>query len=434
MLQLEELKICVVGLGYVGLPLAQALGKQFPVIGFDINPEHIQTLRNGVYATNELSPSEIQKLNTCVELTSDQSNLADCNFFIITVPTPVDENNTPDLTLLANATRTVARYVSPGNVIVYESTVYPGTTEEICGPIIEEVSELRIALSDDEHNDQVFYLGYSPERMNPGDPDRKIVDIVKLTSGSTKMAAELIDLVYKKIVAAGTYKTSSIQIAEASKVIENVQRDVNIALVNEFALIFDKLGLNTNSILEAASTKWNFLPFRPGLVGGHCIGVDPYYLAHRSLEAGYHPEMILASRRINEGMSAYVADRVIRLMLNKGLEVLGAKVLMLGLTFKENCSDVRNSKVFGIIERFCELNCIVEAFDPLVAPNEISLPGKSKMVNELDENRYDAIVVAVAHQEFLDMEIDFVKRLGKKNFVLFDVKSVFDVANVDGAL
>lgn len=421
-----EGRIGVIGLGYVGLPLAVSFGKRRSVVGFDIDADRVRELRTGNDRTAEFSEDQLVEANN-LSFSTDPLDLRDCQIFIVTVPTPVDKSNQPDLTSLMNATRLVAEHMPHGALIIFESTVYPGATEEICVPIIEKVSGKRF-------NDG-FYCGYSPERINPGDKERRLADVIKITSGSTPEVAEVVDKFYAQIVSAGTHKVSSIAVAEAAKVIENTQRDLNIALMNELSLIFHRLGLDTTEVLEAASTKWNFLPFRPGLVGGHCIGVDPYYLTHKAQEVGYHPEVILAGRRINDGMAGCVADRVIKLMLQKNISVAGSRILVLGFTFKENCPDIRNTKVTELVANLQTYSAEVDVYDPWVS---VADAASQKNINFLERfpagGGYAAIVLAVAHQQFTEMGVSVVRSLGIRNAVFFDVKSVFSIKDSDGRL
>jgi UDP-N-acetyl-D-galactosamine dehydrogenase len=416
----------VVGLGYVGLPLAVEFGKVRPVLGFDVQRRRVAELREGCDATLEV---EADALKSAVHLTYSYApeDLRSCGVFIICVPTPIDQAKRPDLTLLEKASEAVGREMGPGAVVIYESTVYPGCTRNICVPVLERVSGLKL--------NEGFFVGYSPERINPGDKARRLPSIMKVTSGSTPEAAEAIDGLYRQIINAGTYKASSIEVAEAAKVIENTQRDLNIALMNELAIIFNKLGLDTHEVLRAAGTKWNFLPFQPGLVGGHCIGVDPYYLTHRAQEIGYHPEVILAGRRINDSMGQHVVDRVVRMMILRDIPVTKARVLVLGVTFKENCPDVRNSRVADVIAGFRELNAKVDAWDTWADPHLIAEEfGVTPLPGEPKEGEYDAVVLAVAHREFLDMGADKIRRFGKANSILFDVKSIFAKGTADDRL
>ena len=432
-LKLEDIKLGLIGLGYVGLPLAVSFAKKRDVVGFDANPERINELCQGFDRTNEFEPQDFEG-SLKVKFTNNPADLKDCNFYIVTVPTPVDSANNPDLSALISASRIVGELLSPSDIIVYESTVFPGATEEVCVPVLEHFSDLSCALDDNRNDKDCFYVGYSPERINPGDKIHKISDIVKVTSGSTPRTAKLIDDLYRSIITAGTFLAESIRVAEAAKVIENIQRDVNIALVNEFALIFDKIGIATHSVLEAAETKWNFLPFRPGLVGGHCIGVDPYYLTYRAAILGYSPEVILAGRRINEHMSQHVAERVVKLMLKKRIELVDSCVLILGLTFKPNCPDVRNSKVLDLIDHLVDYGCVVDAHDPKVSSNELVTNFQGNFVETPSARRYDAIILAVAHDEFRDLGIEQIRCLGKENHVLFDVMNIFENHLVDGSL
>ena len=419
------IRIGVIGLGYVGLPLAVEFGRKYPTVGFDLNMKRIEELRGGLDVTREVDADELGQA-TMLECSSEPDLLADCNYFIVTVPTPIDSAKRPDLGPLKMASKTVGSYLKIGDIVVYESTVYPGTTEEVCVPILEEVSGLRF------NND--FFCGYSPERINPGDRQHRLADIVKVTSGSTPDAAEKVDALYRTVVSAGTFPASSIKVAEAAKVIENTQRDVNIALINELALIFNRLEVSTREVLEAAATKWNFLPFSPGLVGGHCIGVDPYYLTHKAQEVGYHPAMILAGRRLNDEMGKYVADRVIKLMLQRKIEVSGAKILIMGLSFKENCPDLRNTKVIDIIDEFREYGLEVEVYDPWVDPEEASLEYGIEIITFPSEHRYDGVVLAVGHQDFVDMPITKIRSFMKDHAVLFDVKNILPSFEIDGSL
>ena len=425
MLDLNHICIGVIGLGYVGLPLAAEFGKQFPTLGLDVNEARIQELRAGVDSTLEVD-SETLRQASQLRYTSDLQELADCHVYIVTVPTPIDEHKRPDFRPLVSASETVSKVLHPGAIVVYESTVYPGATEEICVPILARESGLRFNTD--------FFVGYSPERINPGDKEHRVTTIRKVTSGSTPEVAELVDTLYARIITAGTYKASSIRVAEAAKVIENTQRDVNIALINELALIFNRLGIDTEEVLEAAGTKWNFLPFRPGLVGGHCIGVDPYYLTHKAQAIGYHPEMILAGRRINDGMGVYVAQRVVKLMTQRRIPVVDAHVLVLGLTFKENCPDLRNTRVTDIINEFKSYNANVEVYDPWVNPEEAWQEYGIRPIAGPQVGKYDAIIIAVAHQQFKAWGPAGIRALGKPEAVLFDVKYVLPATAVDGRL
>jgi UDP-N-acetyl-D-glucosamine/UDP-N-acetyl-D-galactosamine dehydrogenase len=422
---LEDKKIALIGLGYVGLPLAVEFGKRFVTVGFDINASRIAELRAQRDHTLEVSPEELAAA-TKLSFTDRLEDLAACGVYIITVPTPVDAAKRPDLTPLVRASETVAKTLRRGDVVIYESTVYPGATEEVCVPILERVSNLKFNVD--------FFCGYSPERVNPGDKQHRVTTIKKVTSGSTPETAEFVDQLYKSIVTAGTHKTSSIKVAEAAKVIENTQRDVNIALINELALIFNRLGIDTIEVLEAAGTKWNFLPFRPGLVGGHCIGVDPYYLTHKAQEIGYHPEVILAGRRINDGMGPYVADQVVRLMARRGISLVGARVLILGLAFKENCPDVRNTRVVDIVAELAQYHVQVDVHDPWIDAAEAQHEYGIAMVPTPEAATYDAVILAVAHRQFVELGPEGVRAFGRPVSVLYDVKSVLPREAVDGRL
>ena len=417
--------IAVIGLGYVGLPLAVEFGKRFPVTGFDIKPERIAELRAGRDSTLEVTEAELRAA-TKLRFTSDREDLRDCRIFIVTVPTPVDRFNRPDLTPLIKASQTVGSVLKSGDVVIYESTVYPGATEEVCVPVLEQASGLRF--------NQDFFCGYSPERINPGDQAHRLPTIKKVTSGSTPEAADAIDALNTQIITAGTYKASSIRVAEAAKVIENTQRDVNIALINELAVLFNRLGIDTAEVLEAAGTKWNFLPFRPGLVGGHCIGVDPYYLTHKAQEVGHHPEVILAGRRINDGMGAYVAEQVIKLMVRRGINPVGARVLVLGLTFKENCPDLRNTKVVDVIDTLREYHTQVDVHDPWCSADEARHEYGLELTADPPAGTYDAVVLAVAHWQFRDAGPAAIRAWLKPEGVLYDVKHVLPKETVDARL
>lgn len=428
----SEPKIAVIGLGYVGLPLAVAFAEKYPVIGFDINAKRIQELNEANDSTLELESHELSAvlsneatLKTGLFCTTDRSAIADCNIYIVTVPTPVDKYNRPDLTPMLKASETVASVLSKGNIVIYESTVYPGVTEDECVPVLERLSGLQFNVD--------FVAGYSPERINPGDKERTVKKIKKVTSGSTPEAADYIDNLYASVITAGTHKAPSIKVAEAAKVIENAQRDINIAFVNELAKIFNRLHIDTHSVLEAAGTKWNFLPYKPGLVGGHCIGVDPYYLAQKAQETGYHPEIILAGRRLNDGMGEYVANEVIFQMIRKGNVVKDSKVLVLGITFKENCPDIRNSRVIDVINAFKRQGVEVDVYDPFANANEVAHEyDLSLVVNEnVLQAQYHAVVLAVAHKEFLDF--NWRSKLNG-NGILYDVKGVLHKDLIDGRL
>ncbi len=421
----DGIKIGVIGLGYVGLPLAVEFGKKLTTLGFDLKKSRIEELRSGMDSTREVEPEELREASM-LSFSDDAANLGDCNHYIIAVPTPIDQFKRPDLAPLQSASKIVAQFLGKGDIVIYESTVYPGATEEVCVPILEEISGLTF--------NRDFFCGYSPERINPGDKEHRLTDIVKVTSGSTPEIARRVDNLYKSIILAGTFPASSIKVAEAAKVIENTQRDVNIALVNELSLIFHKLGINTSEVLQAAGTKWNFLPFTPGLVGGHCIGVDPYYLTHKAQEVGYHPNMILAGRRLNDGMGRYIASRVIKLMLQKHIEVSRARILVMGLTFKENCPDLRNTKVVDILDEFYDYGIAVDVYDPWVSSKEAQQEYDISLKTQLEESCYDALVLAVAHNQFREMTIQDFKRLTKPKSVIFDVKNMLPAHEVDGTL
>lgn len=425
MLNLRSCRIGVVGLGYVGLPLAVEFGKQFHTVGFDVKADRIAELKAGRDSTLEVNKAELRAARH-LSFTARLADLKRCRVFIVTVPTPIDNYKRPDLTPLVRASESVGKVLKKGDVVVYESTVYPGCTEEICVPILERESGL--AFNKD------FFAGYSPERINPGDKEHRLPAIRKITSGSTPEVAEFVDRLYRTIITAGTHKASSLKVAEAAKVIENTQRDVNIALINELALIFNRLGIDTEEVLNAAGTKWNFLPFRPGLVGGHCIGVDPYYLTHKAQEIGYNPEMILAGRRLNDNMAIYVAGEIVKLMTRKRIHVKGARVLMLGATFKENCPDIRNSKVFDVVRELEKYGAQVEMHDPWADGAECKHEYGRKLVRKLAARRYDATVLAVAHNEFRALGVHGVRKLCKKNHVLYDIKHLFKAHEVDGRL
>lgn len=423
--RLENTKIGVIGLGYVGLPLAVEFGRHFPTIGFDINEKRIAELKAGIDKTLECSAEQF-RLAERLSFTTNLEDLRECNTFIVTVPTPVDKHKRPDLAPLIKASETVGKVIKKNDVVIYESTVYPGATEEDCIPVIEKISGLKYNVD--------FFAGYSPERINPGDKEHRFTNIKKVTSGSTPEIADYVDALYASVVTAGTHRATSIKVAEAAKVIENTQRDVNIALINELALIFNRMGIDTEEVLKAAGSKWNFLPFRPGLVGGHCIGVDPYYLTHKAQELGYHPEVILAGRRINDGMGAYVAERVAQLMMQKRIHVVDAKILVMGLTFKENCPDLRNTKVVDIVRKFQAFNANVDVYDPWVDPAEAQHEYGLALIAQPMAGQYDAIVLAVAHDQFIKMGIDKIRALGKEKCVIFDVKYLFPAEQVDGRL
>lgn len=416
MSNIKNLKIAVIGLGYVGLPLAVEFGKQHAVMGFDINAERISALNAGTDHTLEVSDDELAQANY-LKFSSDITELKDCNFFIVTVPTPIDAYKQPDLTPLIKASEAIGTLLKTDDIVVYESTVYPGATEEVCIPVLEQTSGLIF--------NKDFYAGYSPERINPGDKQHRVTNILKVTSGSTPEIADFVDQVYNLIITAGTHKAPSIKVAEAAKVIENTQRDVNIALINELAVIFNKMNIDTEAVLTAAGTKWNFLPFRPGLVGGHCIGVDPYYLTHKAQAIGYNPEIILAGRRLNDSMGEYVVSQLVKTMIKKRIQVEGAKVLVLGLSFKENCPDVRNTKVIDIVHELQEFNIKVDVYDPWVGTAEAEREYNITPISEPTPNSYDGIILAVAHQQFVAMGIEKIRALGKDKHVLYDLKYVF---------
>jgi len=424
--KLDEVRIAVIGLGYVGLPLAVEFGRHFETTGFDIDTGRIRDLRQGTDSTLEVSDEELSAANR-LTFTSSLDELRKCNVFIVTVPTPIDSAKRPDLSALLSASRAVGKVLGRGDIVIYESTVYPGATEEDCAPIIEEVSGYTV--------NEDFFVGYSPERINPGDRTHRVTDIVKVTSGSTPEAANFIDLLYKRVITAGTFPASSIRVAEAAKVIENTQRDVNIALVNELAMIFNRLGLDTLEVLEAAGTKWNFLPFRPGLVGGHCIGVDPYYLTHKSQEIGYHPAMILAGRRINDNMGFYVASQIVRLMVRKKISLPDSRILVMGITFKEDCPDVRNTRIVDVIRELQTYGAAVDIFDPWADPAVVREEhGIEMLPGTPAEDTYDAIVFAVAHRQFTGMSSAAIRGFGRKNHIVYDVKSMLPADMVDDRL
>lgn len=422
MLTLAELKIAIIGLGYVGLPLAVEFGKKVSVVGFDIHQKRVDELKSGQDHTLEVSPEELKQASH-LSYTADLDDLKACNFFIVTVPTPIDDYKQPDLTPLIKASTSIGKVLKKRDIVVYESTVYPGATEEACIPVLEQVSGLKF--------NQDFFAGYSPERINPGDKLHRVTNILKITSGSTPEVADFVDQVYNLVIEAGTHKAPSIKVAEAAKVIENTQRDVNIALINELAVIFNKMGIDTEAVLEAAGTKWNFLPFRPGLVGGHCIGVDPYYLTHKAQAIGYHPEIILAGRRLNDNMGAYVVTQLVKGMIKKKIQVEGAKVLILGLSFKENCPDIRNTKIIDIVAELKEYETQVDVYDPWVDQAEAEHEYGITPVQSVEKNTYDAVILAVAHEQFKEMGATAIRALGKNNHVLYDLKYVLSQAESD---
>ncbi|OIN07770.1 Vi polysaccharide biosynthesis UDP-N-acetylglucosamine C-6 dehydrogenase TviB [Oceanisphaera psychrotolerans] len=408
-------KVAIIGLGYVGLPLAVEFGKKYPTLGFDINAARLAELQQGHDSTLEVEDEELAGAKH-LSYSSLLDDLKACNVFIVTVPTPINEHKQPELTPLLKASETIGLVLKKGDIVIYESTVYPGATEENCVPVLERVSGLKF--------NQDFFCGYSPERINPGDKDHRITNILKVTSGSTPEVAEIVDKLYSSIITAGTYKASSIKVAEAAKVIENTQRDVNIGLINELALIFNKLGIDTEEVLKAAGTKWNFLPFRPGLVGGHCIGVDPYYLTHKAQSVGYHPEIILAGRRLNDGMGAYVASQLVKAMLKKRIHVEGAKVLVMGLTFKENCPDLRNTKVVDIISELQDYGVKVDSYDPWINPKEAEYEYAITPIEQPQAGEYDAVVMAVAHNQFSTMGVEQIRALCRPEHILYDLKYI----------
>ena len=418
-LDINKSKIAVVGLGYVGLPLMVEFARKYPTLGFDINEKRVKQLAAGKDILKDLSEEEL-KAAVHGTYSSDPADLADSNVYIVTVPTPVDKQNRPDLSLLEKACQQVGKYLDKGDVVIFESTVYPGATEEVCVPVLEQVSGLRL-------NDSLF-VGYSPERINPGDKKHRLTTVIKVTSGSNAEAAAFVDALYNSIVEAGTHPASSIKVAEAAKVIENTQRDLNIALVNELSIIFHRLGIDSEEVLKAAGTKWNFLNFRPGLVGGHCIGVDPYYLTHKSQEIGYHPDVILAGRRINDEMGTYISDRVIKEMTQKRIHVVDANILVMGLAFKENCPDIRNTRVVELIRGLKDYHANVELYDPWVEVDAASEEYGLSLVDKPAEAKYDAVVLAVAHDCFKEMGLDQIRGFAKSNHVLFDVKYMFPIA------
>src|SRR5690554_3307554 len=414
-MDMDNVRLGVIGLGYVGLPLAVEFGKVLPTVGFDINTKRIAELRDGVDHTLEVEPALLAEASQ-LSFESEIEALRACNVYIVTVPTPIDSSRRPDLTPLIRASETLGQVVGQGDVVIYESTVYPGATEEACIPVVERVSGLTY--------NRDFFAGYSPERINPGDKEHRVTTIMKVTSGSTPEAAAFVDALYRRVITAGTHKASSIKVAEAAKVIENTQRDLNIALINELAIIFNRLRIDTEEVLEAAGTKWNFLPFRPGLVGGHCIGVDPYYLTHKAEQAGYHPQVILAGRRINDGMGTYVAGQLIKQMIKKRIHVEGARVLIMGLTFKENCPDIRNTKVIDIVRELSDYNILVDVYDPHVNKGEAFSEYGIRPVDTPEAEAYDGIILSVAHTEFSDLGAKGVSFWGKPGCVLYDLKHV----------
>ena len=422
---MNNLKIGVVGLGYVGLPLAVEFGKKYLTTGFDINQQRIEELQSGIDRTLETSNSELAEA-TQLTYTCSVDEIAQCNIYIVTVPTPINEYKQPDLTPLEKASELLGKVIKQDDIVIYESTVYPGATEEVCVPILARISGLTF--------NENFFVGYSPERINPGDKEHRVTNILKVTSGSTKATADKVDVLYKSIITAGTHKASSIKVAEAAKVIENTQRDVNIALINELALIFNRLGIDTEEVLLAAGTKWNFLPFRPGLVGGHCISVDPYYLTHKAQAIGYNPEIILAGRRLNDNMGCYVVTQVLKLMLKKRIHVNEARILMMGLTFKENCPDIRNTRVTDMIKELNSYGAKVDIYDPWVDTKEVQHEYGITPIDKPQQNTYDAIILAVKHDQFVQMGEEKIRALGKENHVLYDIKYILPADKVDGRL
>ncbi|MEI6708277.1 MAG: Vi polysaccharide biosynthesis UDP-N-acetylglucosamine C-6 dehydrogenase TviB [Methylococcales bacterium] len=418
----KNTRIAIVGLGYVGLPLAVEFGKKYPTTGFDINHKRVQELQSGQDFTLEVSSEELASAQQ-LRYSTDVSDIAECNVYIVTVPTPIDKHKQPDLTPLIKASELIGSVLKPNDVVVYESTVYPGATEEVCVPLLEKHSGLTF--------NRDFYAGYSPERINPGDKEHRVTNILKVTSGSTAEAADYIDQLYKSIISAGTHKASSIKVAEAAKVIENTQRDVNIALINELAILFNRLGIDTEEVLLAAGTKWNFLPFRPGLVGGHCIGVDPYYLTHKAQAVGYHPEVILSGRRINDGMGKYVVAQLIKSLLKKRIHIQHADILIMGLTFKENCPDLRNTRVIDIVKELQDYEVNTHIYDPWVNPKEAQHEYGIELITQLESEKYDAIILAVAHDQFKKMSIEQIKQYGKANSVIYDLKYLFPANQTD---
>lgn len=416
-------KIAVIGMGYVGLPLAVEFGKKYDVLGYDINADRINELKSGIDKTLEVNSEELKEAKK-LKFTDKLNELKDYNIYIVTVPTPIDKHKIPDLSPLKSASEMVGKIISKGDIVIYESTVYPGCTEEFCVPIIEKVSGLKFNLD--------FFVGYSPERINPGDKEHRFYNIKKITSGSTPEIAKKIDELYNSVIKVGTYMASSLMVAEAAKVIENAQRDLNIAFVNELSILFSKLGIDTLEVLEAAGTKWNFLPFRPGLVGGHCIGVDPYYLTYKAKEIGHHPEVILAGRRVNDNMGFFIANQVIKLLIKKGHVIKGSRILIMGITFKENCPDIRNTRVIDIINELKEFQCSVDVYDPLADNDEVKEEYGISLIDKFEINNYDGIVFAVAHNEF--KKLDQLIRNRKKNQVVYDVKGIFQKELVDSRL
>ena len=421
----KDTRIAVIGLGYVGLPLAVEFGKRYLTTGFDINRSRIAALISGHDSTLEVDTAALESA-AHLSYTTDVDKLKTCNIYIVTVPTPIDIHKRPDLSLLEKASETVGKVLSKDDIVIYESTVYPGATEEVCVPILEKYSGLTF--------NKNFYCGYSPERINPGDKEHRVTTIKKVTSGSKLEIADKVDTLYRSIITAGTHKASSIKVAEAAKVIENTQRDINIALINELALIFRRLGIDTEEVLKAAGSKWNFLPFRPGLVGGHCIGVDPYYLMHKAMEVGYYPEIILAGRKLNDSMGKYVANEIINLMTKKRIQVVDSNILVMGLTFKEDCPDIRNTRVVDVVQELSGFHCNIDVYDPWIDKEESIREYGITPVEQPEPGKYDAVIIAVAHHQFKAMGITAIRALGKKNHVLYDIKYIFPAEKVDGRL
>ncbi len=421
----KDTRIAVIGLGYVGLPLAVEFGKKYLTIGFDVNRSRINALISGNDSTLEVDTAALESA-AHLSYTTDVDKLKTCNVYIVTVPTPIDDNKRPDLSPLEKASETVGKVLSKDDIVIYESTVYPGATEEVCVPILEKHSGLTF--------NKNFYCGYSPERINPGDKEHRITTIKKVTSGSTLEIADKVDALYRSIIAAGTHKASSIKVAEAAKVIENTQRDINIALINELALIFRRLDIDTEEVLKAAGTKWNFLPFKPGLVGGHCIGVDPYYLTHKAMEVGYYPEIILAGRKLNDSMGKYVANEIINLMTKKRIQVVDSNILVMGLTFKENCPDIRNTRVVDVVQELSGFNCNIDVYDPWIDKEESIRDFGITPIEQPEPGKYDAVIIAVAHHKFKSMGITAIHALGKKKHVIYDIKYILPSEKVDGRL
>lgn len=423
MLSLDKVQLAIVGLGYVGLPLAVEFGKKRSVVGFDVNTKRVAELQSGYDHTLEVEPEELNQAQF-LSYSTEPNALSGCNVFIVTVPTPIDAYKQPDLSPLIKASQTIGKVLAAGNIVIYESTVYPGATEEVCVPVLEEVSGLKFNVD--------FFVGYSPERVNPGDKAHRVTTIKKVTAGSTPETSSLVDLIYREVISVGTHKAPSIRVAEAAKVIENIQRDVNIALINELALLFNKMGIDTEAVLQAAGTKWNFLPFRPGLVGGHCIGVDPYYLTHKAQSVGYHPEIILAGRRLNDSMGAYVVSQLIKAMTKRLIQVDGARILVMGFTFKENCPDLRNTRVVDILTELEEYNVKADVFDPWLDVEEAQCEYGITPIIQPEAGAYDAVIIAVAHREFKSLGAEGIRAFGKlNNSILYDLKYVLDATQSD---